>query len=116
MAGRDFSQPGDLAISAKHDRAALYAILYGYSDEPRDWLQAGEALSAGWLTATERGVSVLPLSAPVEVIGTRGTLQRLLSYLHHPYLVLRFGTTDPAAADTPHIRRLPAVQTMERQG
>jgi len=115
MAGRDVSQPVDLAISAKHDRAALYAILYGHSDEPRDWLQAGEALSAGWLTATERGVSVLPLSAPVEVIGTRGTLQRLLSYLHHPYLVLRFGTTDPATADTPHARRPPADQTIERQ-
>jgi nitroreductase len=115
MAAREFSQPGDLAISAKHDRAALYAILYGHSDEPREWLQAGEALSAGWLTATERGVSVLPLSAPVEVIGTRETLRRLLSYLHHPYLVLRFGTGDRATADTPHTRRLPADQTIERR-
>jgi len=116
VARRDVGQPDELPISAEHDRAALFAILYGHRDEPRDWLRAGEALSAGWLTATERGVSVLPLSAAVEVLGTRDTLRRLLSYLHHPYLVLRFGTTDPAAADTPHIRRLPAVQTMERQG
>jgi nitroreductase len=107
-------QQDDLPITAQRDRAALFAILYGHSDEPRDWLRAGEALSAGWLTATERGISVLPLSAPVQVIGTRDTMRRLLSYLHHPYLVLRFGTTDRASADTPHAPRLPADQTVER--
>jgi hypothetical protein len=113
--GREVGQPGDPIVSAEHDRAALFAILYGHNDEPLDWLQAGEALSAGWLTATERGVSVLPLSAAVEVIGTRENLRRLLSYLHHPYLVLRFSTTDRATADAPRIPRHPADQTIEGQ-
>jgi hypothetical protein len=103
-------------MSLERDRAALFAILYGHSDEPRDWLRAGEALSAGWLTATERGISVLPLSAPVEVIGTRETMRRLLSYLHHPYLVLRFGTTDRASAEAPHAPRRPVDQTIDRHG
>jgi nitroreductase len=113
-AHRPAGQPGDLPISVEHDRSALFAILYGRSDEPRDWLRAGEALSAAWLTATERGVSVMPLSAPVEVIGTRETMRRLLSYLDHPYLVLRFGTAEPAGADAPDAPRLPADQTIER--
>jgi hypothetical protein len=108
MAGRDTS---DTPISAQHDRTALFAILYGRSDEPRDWLRAGEALSAGWLTATERGISVLPLSAPVEVTGTRDTMRRLLSYLNHPFLVLRLGTADIVA---PHAPRLPADQIIQR--
>jgi hypothetical protein len=111
---RDVGHPGDLPISVKHDQAARFAILYGQSDEPRDWLRAGEALSAGWLTATERGISVMPLSAPVEVISTRETLRRLLAYLNHPFLVLRFGTVDAADADATHAPRLPTDQTIER--
>lgn len=38
----------------------MFILLYGDADEPLNWLRAGEALSAGWLTATERGVSILP--------------------------------------------------------
>ena len=101
--------------SIEQDRGATFGILYGHSDEPRDWIRAGEALSAGWLTATERGVSVLPLSAPVEMIGTRNALRRILAYLNHPYLVVRFGTTDRADADTQHAPRLPAEQTVQRK-
>jgi hypothetical protein len=104
----------DLPISAQHDRAATFAILYGRSDEARDWLRAGEALSAGWLTATERGISVLPLSAPVEVTGTRDTMRRFLSYLNHPFLVLRLGTVDRADTEEPYAPRLPADQIIQR--
>ena len=113
--GRDFGHRGDHPISAEHDRTALFAILYGRNDEPRDWLRAGEALSAGWLIATERGISVMPISAPVEVISTRDTLRRLLSYLGFPFLVLRLGTLDPADADAVHTPRLPTDQTIERR-
>jgi len=109
--GRDSAEA---PINAQHDRTALFAILYGRSDEPRDWLRAGEALSAGWLTATERGISVLPLSAPVEVSGTRDTMHRLLSYLNHPFLVLRLGTVDAADTDAPYVPRLPAEQVIQR--
>ena len=114
MTGRDLDHLGDLSSSAEHDRTALFAILYGQSDEPRDWLRAGEALSAGWLAATERGISVLPLSAPVEVISTRETMRRHLSYLNYPLLVLRFGTVDPSNADSTHALRRPTDQTIER--
>jgi nitroreductase len=112
--GCDFGHHGDLPITAAHDQAAVFAMLYGRNDEPLDWLRAGEALSAAWLTATERGVSVLPLSATVEVAGTRQAMRRLVAALGHPYLVLRFGTIDPDDAGPPHAPRLPADQIIER--
>jgi hypothetical protein len=105
---------GDLPIGVDHDHAAAFAMLYGRHDEPFDWLRAGEALSAGWLTATELGVSVLPLSATVEVAGTRETMRRMVSDPGYPYLVLRFGRTDPDDASQQHIPRLPADQLIER--
>ena len=43
-----------------------------------DWLRAGEALSEVWLTATEHGAAVLPLSSPVELDFTRQALRRML--------------------------------------
>jgi hypothetical protein len=111
---RDFGHHGALPISAAHDTAAVYAMLYGHSDEPLSWLRAGEALSAGWLTATEHGDSVLPLSSPIEVISTRQALRVMIASIGYPYLVLRLGVVDPADPGPPHAPRLPADQTIER--
>ncbi len=63
----DFGYHGDRLIAEAHDRTAVFAILYGSDDCRLDWLRAGEALSAAWLTAIELEVSVLPLSATIEV-------------------------------------------------
>lgn len=49
--GRTFGG-GTLPIRTGHDRAAVYAVLYGDEDEPLSWLRAGEGLSAAWLVAT----------------------------------------------------------------
>jgi nitroreductase len=111
--GRDFGHPGTLPVSAEHDVSATFAILYGEEDVRLDGLRAGEALSAAWLTATERGISVLPLSATVEVIATRLALRRLLAGLGEPYLVLRLGRADPDHTGPPHTPRLPADQIIE---
>jgi nitroreductase len=108
--GRDFGHRGDLRVSAAHAHTAVFAILYGLEDNPLAWLTAGEALSAAWLTATELGIAVLPLSATVEVSVTRERLRHLLADMGHPYLVLRFGTHDAA----PHTPRLPTGQVIER--
>jgi nitroreductase len=112
--GRDFGHHGDLPTSLAHDQAAVFAILYGRDDNPLDWLRAGEALSAGWLTATELGVSVLPLSATIEVGGTRQAMRALLASIGRPYLVLRFGTVEGTERGAPHAPRLPADQIIER--
>jgi nitroreductase len=111
--GRDFGGPGSLPISAGHDSAAVYAILYGDDDTAISWLRAGEALSAGWLEATELGVSVLPLSAAIEVVRTRQALRRLLSNIGYPYLVLRLGLADPDHPGPTRTPRLPAEQVIE---
>lgn len=111
--GRDFVRSGTLQAGEGHDRAAKYAVLFGPSDEPIDWLRAGEAMSAAWLAATERGLSVLPFSAVIEVPVTRESLRRLLSFVGYPYLVLRLGLPDPDHTAPPHTPRLPSEQVIE---
>jgi nitroreductase len=110
---RDFGRPGTLPVGPGHDRAAVYALLFGEDDEPESWLRAGEALSAAWLTATELGVSVVPLSGVIEVPGTRQTLRGMLAGLGYPYLVLRLGRADPEHAGPPRTPRLPATQLID---
>jgi hypothetical protein len=108
---------GDRPISAQpaslaEGRGATFALLYGDTDEPEDWLRAGEALSAGWLTATGAGVSVLPLSAAVEVVATRQAVQMMIGCVGYPYLLLRLGR---ATAPPTGPRRAPAVQIIDRR-
>jgi len=112
--GRDFGHPGGLPMTGEHDRDAVFGVLYGPGDEPIDWLRAGEALSALWLTAIGLGIALLPFSAPIEVAGTREALHRLLADLGHPYLALRLGRHATADTGTPYTPRLPADQTVER--
>lgn len=112
--GRDFGHHGDLPVSAAHENAAVFAILHGPADGAVDRLRAGEALSAAWLTATELGLAVLPLSATVEVAVTRERMRRLLAGLGHPHLVLRFTTGDATGTAAPHTPRLPTDQVVQR--
>lgn len=111
--GRDFVTFGTLPIGPGHDRAAVYALLFGGDDELVSWLRAGEALSAAWLVATEFGVGVLPLSAVVEDLGARQVLRQMIATLGYPYLVLRLGIPDPAHAGPPHTPRLPARDVVD---
>ncbi|QSB16888.1 nitroreductase [Natronosporangium hydrolyticum] len=113
---RDFGHPGELAPGAGTDRAASYAVLFGAEDTPASWLRAGQAAAAGWLTATEQGVAVLPFSAIVEAPGTRAVLRHLLAELGQPYLVLRLGLADPDHPGPAPTDRLAAAQTVEIVG
>jgi nitroreductase len=112
--GRDFGHDGDRPVTGEHDRSAVFAVLYGPGDDRIDWLRAGEALSALWLTATGLRIAVLPFSAPIEMAGTREALRHLLAGLGHPYLALRLGHQITPDTDSPHTPRLPADQTVER--
>jgi hypothetical protein len=108
---RDFGHPGSLPIGPGHDTGATYAILYGDLDDRPEWLEAGQALSAAWLTATHFDVSVMPLSGMVEIASIRQALRGQLPGIGYPYLVLRLGTAgvQPGPPPTP---RLPASQTV----
>ena len=110
---RDFGARGTLPIGPGHDRAASYAVLWGEDDEPESWLRAGEALTAAWLTATDLGVSLVPLSGAVEVPVTREALRVMLSGLGYPYIAMRLGLADPDEAGPPHTPRLRATQTVD---
>jgi hypothetical protein len=111
--GRDFGRTGTLPVGSGHDNAAVYAVLFGDGDEPCNWLRAGEALSAAWLTATMLGVSLVPLSAAIEVAHARQILRRVLAGLGHPYLVLRLGMADPATCRLGKTPRLPAARVVD---
>jgi nitroreductase len=113
--GREFGRHGELSDVEGHDESARFAILYGSGDDPLDWLRAGEALSAAWLTATARGVSLLPLSAPVEVAGTRTALRRLVADLGYPYLAVRLAVAVAHPDGAEHAPRLPADQIIDRR-
>jgi nitroreductase len=113
VAERDFGPDGLLNAGSGHDTAAVYAVLYGDTDEPAAWLRAGEALSAAWLAAVEAGLSLLPFSAPIEVPSTRQALRRSLSGVGYPYLAMRLGVMDPEHGGPPGTPRLGVEQTVE---
>lgn len=109
---RDFGHIGTLATAGGHDAAATYVILCMPDDTPRSWVRAGEALSAVWLTATERGIALLPLSAAVEHETTRSLLDQILAGRGHPAIAVRLGTPNPNQPVAPPTPRLPATSTI----
>jgi len=112
--GRFFGPPGTLPMDpGGHDRAARYAVLHGDTDTPAAWLHAGEALSAAWLTAAVHHLSLLPISAPVEVTATRERLRHLLAGLGYPYVAVRVGHPDTRHHGPPATPRLPLDQVLD---
>ncbi|MET7418741.1 nitroreductase family protein [Dactylosporangium sp. NPDC005555] len=80
------------------DRHARYAVLVTRGDLPRDWIAAGEALSAVLLTATGDGLAASPMSDLVEVEPARTVLRRMLGDVGHPAMVVRVGVPGRAGA------------------
>jgi nitroreductase len=111
--GRDFGRRGALPVSAGHDGAAVYGVLFGQDDSPGGWLRAGEALSAAWVAALEQGLSVVPMSAAVEIPITRQSLRHVLGNVAEPYLALRLGYADPDEPGPAHTPRLPTEHTLD---
>lgn len=81
-------------------------VLGGRADEPGHWLRVGEALSALWLRATRAGISVVPLSLPIEVESVRKELQDLvLGDAFVPHLIVRLGWQAIGRSDLPRTPR-----------
>jgi nitroreductase len=93
IALRDFADGGETGLHPGFgdDRNAEYLILSTAGDESLDWLRAGEATSAVWLTATANQLAMSAISDVVEVAGARALLGSLLAEPAHPQLVLRTG-------------------------
>jgi nitroreductase len=90
---RDFAPMGGAELDpGKHtDASARYTVVFTASDEPIDWLRAGEALSAVLLTATATGLATAPISDVTETALTRERMRRMLSGIGYPQLALRIG-------------------------
>lgn len=90
---RDFAPGGHprLDPGVGDDSHAVYIAISTDTDEPDDWLRAGEASSAVLLAATTVGLASSTLSEVVEVPGARALLRSLAGKTGHPQLVLRVG-------------------------
>jgi Nitroreductase family len=84
--------PGQLSRSA-----GVVCILATSVDEPRDWVQAGQALQRVLLCASSFGVAAAMHSQPLELTTLREFIRVELSGRAHPQMVLRFGATSQTA-------------------
>jgi len=92
-------------LSAEHP---LVVIIGTPDDDPRAWLQAGQAL--GWLLlrATADGVTAAPMTQVLELPATRGQLGNALQLVGHPQMLLRMGY----GAGRPTTHRRPVSDTL----
>lgn len=88
-------------------------VLATPSDSVLDWIAAGEALSAVWLTALYEGLSVVPFSQVVEVAATRELIGRdVLDGRSVPQLVLRIGWQAISRSELPRSPRRPVADVV----
>jgi hypothetical protein len=87
----------------------VFGIIHGPTDTAPSWLASGAALSGAWLEATVRGIAVLPLSAPTELMTTRQRLHRILAGRGAAHIAVRFGVPDPTVRPAARTARLPAA-------
>jgi nitroreductase len=96
---RDFglAHPDVPRRQARFEAAPTIVVLYTAADGPADWLRAGQAMQRVLLTATVRGVSNTPMTAPTEL----PELRDLLTDVNDgrvAQLILRLGYGDPCPA------------------
>jgi hypothetical protein len=87
-------------------------VLGGDSDDPIAWLRTGEGLSALWLRASRSGLSVVPLSQPVEVPTTRAELSAQLAGSLEPHLLVRLGWQAIGRSELPRTPRRPVGEVL----
>lgn len=102
--------PGELAP------ADGLLLLGSATDTPAGWLCAGVALGALWLEATRAGLSVVPLSAPVEDDpAVRAALTgEVLAGQWRPHLLLRVGWQALGRHQLERTRRRPLAEVLDR--
>jgi hypothetical protein len=102
--------PGGILDDGDRDLGGSDAlmVLTTPHDDPGAWLAAGEAMAAVWLAAADSGLSVVPLSQPLEVPETRVALQLdVLETLAVPQLLLRIGWQPISRSTLPRSPRRP---------
>lgn len=88
--------------------------LGGVHDDVGSWLRTGEAMSDLWLEATRDGVSVVPVSQPMEVESVRREIARsVLARIPEPHLLLRVGWQAIGRRELPRTPRRPLAEVLE---
>jgi hypothetical protein len=78
------------------------------------WLEAGQALSALWLQATDEGLSVVPLSQAIEVEETREALcQDVFDGMARPQILVRVGWLEGSSTSPERSPRRPVGEVVE---
>ncbi len=89
-------------------------VLCASSDDPAAWLTAGEGLSAMWLSATMDGLSVVPISQPIEVDDTRSAFHHeVLGGMAYPLVVIRVGWQAISRHQLPRTPRRSVSEVLE---
>lgn len=78
---------------ARFESAPTMVVLYTRGDSPLQWLRAGQAMERVLLTATVRGVSNTPMTAPTELPELRALLSD--DDTRVAQIILRLGYGDP---------------------
>jgi hypothetical protein len=85
------------------------------SDDTLSRLRAGEAMSDVWLTATDAGLSVVPMSQSIEVAVTRERISAaLLDGRTFPQILLTVGHLPPDRPPLPRSPRRPVGDVIVR--
>jgi nitroreductase len=92
--------------------APLLGVLMTPTDEPHDWIRAGQGLERSLLCATSLGLSTGVMNQAIQVDETRARVRRLLNTQLWPLAVMRFGF-GPDTRPTPR-RALKDVLVRER--
>ena len=87
-------------------------LLGGAADDPLSWLRTGEALSALWIRASRSGLSVLPLSQPIEVPATLTELKAHVCDDLEPHLLVRIGWQAIGRSELPRTPRRPVDEVL----
>jgi len=76
--------------------AGVVAILTTSTDQPHDWISAGQALQRTLLYASSCGLTTALHTQPLEIPSLREFIRTQLCEGAYPQLVLRFGASDQA--------------------
>ena len=87
-------------------------VLCTTEDAPEAWLRTGEVLCRLWARAMDAGLSLVPLSQPIEVDRTRTELAELLAQRGHPQLVVRIGWQEISRSPLPPTPRRPLSEVL----
>lgn len=88
-------------------------VLCAPDDGPRTWLLTGALLCRLWVRAMQDGLSVVPLSQPIEIEQARGSLRTLLGLQGEPQLVVRVGWQELGRSPLPPTSRRALAEVLD---